>query len=62
ETLATQVALSRIVASKVDEVVDAAVAQLRAWGHTCVLRSPAEAARMRPAVANGGISGVVCTS
>ncbi|MEQ1691562.1 MAG: HyaD/HybD family hydrogenase maturation endopeptidase, partial [Gemmatimonas sp.] len=38
ETLATQVALSRIVASKVDEVVDAAVAQLRAWGHTCVMR------------------------
>ncbi|MBL0172058.1 MAG: HyaD/HybD family hydrogenase maturation endopeptidase [Gemmatimonadaceae bacterium] len=62
ETLATQVALSRIVASKVDEVVEAAVAQLRVWGHVCVPREPDEAGRMRPAAANGGISGVVCTS
>lgn len=60
QTLATQVALSAIVASKVDEVVEAAVAQLRAWGHSCVPRDPAEAGRIRPASANGGISGVVC--
>ena len=62
ETLATQVALSDIVASKVDEVVEAAVAQLRTWGHICVPRDPELAGRVRPAVANGGISGVVCTS
>lgn len=62
ETLATQVALSKIVASMVDTVVAAAVAELRAWGHECVKRDPADAARARPAVANGGVSGVVCTS
>ena len=62
ETLATQVALSGIVASKVDEVVAAAVAQLRAWGHECIERGDAEAGLLRPAAANGGISGVVCDS
>ncbi len=62
ETLATQVALSRVVASKVDEVVDAAIAQLRDWGYACSARAPGEARAARPAAANGGISGVVCTS
>jgi hydrogenase maturation protease len=62
ETLATQVALSSIVASKIDEVVEAAIVQLRAWGHVCVPRTADDAARMRPAAANGGISGVLCTS
>jgi len=62
ETLATQVALSGIVAAKVDEVVAAAVAQLQAWGHECAPRDPAEAGMMRPAAANGGISGVLCES
>lgn len=62
ETLATQVALSKTVAACVDGVVAAAIAQLEAWGHSCVPRSAEDAARLRPSVANGGISGVVCTS
>lgn len=62
ETLATQVALSRTVAGKVDVVVDAAVAQLRLWRHACIERNPEDAAPVRPASVNGGISGVVCTS
>lgn len=62
ETLATQVALSKSVAAMVDAVVDAAVAQLRAWGHVCDARDAESAARIRPSVANGGVSGVVCTS
>jgi hydrogenase maturation protease len=62
ETLATQVALSRVVAAQVDTVVDAAVAQLTAWGHRVVRRDPDDATRRRPAAANGGISGVVCTN
>lgn len=62
ETLATQVALSRIVASKVDDVVEAAIAQLRDWGYVCTARDPDEVRPSRPSVANGGISGVVCTS
>jgi hydrogenase maturation protease len=62
ETLATQVALSKIVASMVDTVVDAAVEQLRAWGHVCTARDAESAARVRPSAANGGISGVVCMS
>jgi hydrogenase maturation protease len=62
ETLATQVALSRVVAAQVDAVVEAAVAQLRAWGHECVRRDTADVSRPRPAASNGGISGVVCTS
>jgi hydrogenase maturation protease len=61
QTLATQVALSGIVASRVDVVVEAAVAQLERWGHRCVKRDPMEVGA-RPAAANGGISGVVCTS
>jgi hydrogenase maturation protease len=62
ETLATQVALSRIVASKVDDVVEAAIVQLRDWGYVCTPRDPDEVRQARPAAANGGISGVVCTS
>lgn len=62
ETLATQVALSRVVAAQVDNVVDAAVEQLRAWGHTVVRRDPESIISPRPAASNGGISGVVCTS
>ena len=62
ETLATQVALSKSVAAMVDTVVDAAVEQLRAWGHQCAARDAESAARVRPSVANGGVSGVVCTS
>jgi len=62
ETLATQVALSRTVAARVDDVVDAAITQLREWGYTCTPRARDDIARMRPAVANGGISGVACTS
>jgi hydrogenase maturation protease len=62
ETLATQVALSRTVAAKVDDVVEAAIAQLRDWGYVCTARDPAEVRTARPSAANGGISGVVCTS
>lgn len=61
ETLATQVELSRVVAAQVDTVVNAAVEQLRAWGHTITRRDDALVAP-RPSAVNGGISGVVCMS
>ncbi len=62
ETLATQVALSRVVAAQVGAVVEAAANQLRAWGHTCVQRDASSTTRSRPPASNGGISGVVCTN
>lgn len=62
ETLETQVELSRVVAAQVDRVVQAAVDQLRAWGHTVTLRPFDATLPARPAAANGGISGVVCMS
>lgn len=62
ETLATQVALSKTVAARVDDVVAAAIAQLEAWGHTCTRRTEDPNAAPRPSARNGGISGVLCTS
>ncbi len=59
ESTETRVALSPSVAAQVDAVVTAAVAQLEAWGHTVRRRDPAEMVS-RPAMVNGGISGVTC--
>jgi hydrogenase maturation protease len=61
-TLATQVALSKVVAATVDEVVHAAVAQLVAWGHVCERRDEEDVPRTRTAAMTGGIAGVLCTS
>ena len=60
-TTETRVALSPIVAARVDDVVAAAVAQLAAWGHTVRRRDPLEITA-RPSAMNGGVSGVLCTS
>lgn len=60
-TTETRVALSPIVAARVDDVVAAAVAQLEAWGHTVRRRDPSEITA-RPSAMNGGVSGVLCTS
>lgn len=58
ETTITRVALSPSVAARVDEVVQAAVAQLEAWGHTARRRDPTEA-RARSAMVTGGIADVL---
>jgi hypothetical protein len=42
----------------VDALVETAVAQLVAWGHTVTRKDPSEAI-VRPAMVNGGISGVL---
>jgi hydrogenase maturation protease len=60
-TTETRVALSSVVAARVDEVVSAAVAQLEAWGHVVRRRDPSEITA-RPSAMNGGVSGVLCTS
>jgi hydrogenase maturation protease len=60
-TTETRVALSPVVAARVDDVVSAAVAQLEAWGHVVRRRDPSEIIH-RPSVVNGGVSGVLCTS
>jgi hydrogenase maturation protease len=60
-TTETRVALSPVVAARVDDVVAAAVAQLEAWGHTVRRRDPSEITA-RPSAMNGGVSGVLCTS
>ncbi len=58
ESTETRVALSPSVAAQVDAVVALAVAQLAAWGHTVRRRDPDEITT-RPAMLNGGISGVL---
>jgi hydrogenase maturation protease len=57
ETTETRVALSPVVAARVQDVVEAAVEQLRHWGHVVERRAPHDCVA-RPAVANGGIAGV----
>lgn len=66
ETTITRVALSPCVAAQVEALVEAAVDQLRAWGHQVEPRDPA-ALISRPAMVTGGIADVLtsalaCTS
>jgi hydrogenase maturation protease len=65
ETTITRVALSPSVAAHVDDVVQAAVVQLEAWGHTVRRRDPEEAdaaARARSAMVTGGIADVLMSA
>ncbi|MDX2182880.1 MAG: HyaD/HybD family hydrogenase maturation endopeptidase [Gemmatimonadaceae bacterium] len=61
ETTETRVALSPAVAARVEDVVLAAVAQLRAWGHTVRRRASSERP-VRHAAMTGGIADVVLLS